>query len=188
MFDILFARTFFIVGGMLLITTLTAFISKTFETAAEIIATIVGTFAFLFAALLFAHYYPANLILVAIFSAFVGWQIGPTIEFFGKRFKRTKYLKSRGITLKKGESLTDEQEKEFEQSFDAKNYSREWHNVVFQSLFATSCAVFAAAGIVFLTRMDFTFLGSFFAHRFVPIDCFGGFEYFPFPLISFLTC
>lgn len=160
MFAILFARTFFIVGGMLLITTLTAHISKAFETAAEMILTIVSTFAFLFAVLLFAHYYPANLILVAIFSAFVGWQIGPTIEFLGKRFKRAKYLKSRGITLKEDERLTDDQEKEFEQSFDAENYSREWHNVVFQSLVATTCAGFATAGIVFLTSIELTFLGS----------------------------
>ena len=161
MFDILFARTFFIVGGMLLITALTARLNKAFKSAAEMIITVGGTFAFLFLVVLFAHYYPANLILVAVFSALVGWQIGPTIEFFGKRFKRNKFLKSRGITLNKGESLTDEQEKAFEQSFDAKSYSSEWHNVVFQALFATSCAVFATVGIVFLTSIDFSFLGSF---------------------------
>jgi len=161
MFDILFARTFFIVGGMLIITAITARINKAFETAKEMWITIIGTFAFLFAIIFFADIYPLNLLLVAIFSALIGWQIGPTIEHFGKRFKLRKYLKNRGVVIKKGQEITDEQKKEFEQSFDTNQYHQEWHNVVFQALFATALAVFSTAGIVFLTSIDFGFLGGF---------------------------
>ena len=161
MFDILFARTFFIVGGMLIITAITARINKTFETAKEMWITIIGTFAFLFAIIFFADIYPLNLLLVAIFSALIGWQIGPTIEHFGKRFKLRKYLKNRGVVIKKGQEITDEQKKELEQSFDTNQYHQEWHNVVFQALFATALAVFSTAGIVFLTSIDFCFLGGF---------------------------
>jgi len=161
MFDILFARTFFIVGGMLIITAITARINKTFETAKEMWITIIGTFAFLFTIIFFADIYPLNLLLVAIFSALIGWQIGPTIEHFGKRFKLRKYLKNRGVVIKKGQEITDEQKKEFEQSFDTNQYHQEWHNVVFQALFATALAVFSTAGIVFLTSIDFGFLGGF---------------------------
>ena len=161
MFDILFARTFFIVGGMLIITAITARINKTFETAKEMWITIIGTFAFLFTIIFFADIYPLNLLLVAIFSALIGWQIGPTIEHFGKKFKLRKYLKNRGVVIKKGQEITDEQKKELEQSFDTNQYHQEWHNVVFQALFATALAVFSTAGIVFLTSIDFGFLGGF---------------------------
>jgi len=161
MFDILFARTFFIVGGMLIITAITSRINKAFETAKEMWITIIGTFAFLFAIIFFADIYPLNLLLVAIFSALIGWEIGPTIEHFGKRFKLRKYLKSREIVIKKGQAITDEQKKEFEQSFDDIQYHQEWHNVVFQALFATALAVFSTAGIVLLTSFNFSFLGGF---------------------------
>lgn len=161
MFDILFARTFIIVGGMLIITAITSRINKAFETAKEMWITIIGTFVFLFAIIFFADIYPLNLLLVAIFSALIGWQIGPTIEHFGKRFKMRKYLKSRGIVIKKGQQITNEQKKEFEQSFDVNKYQQEWHNVVFQAIFATALATFSTAGIVFLTSIDFSFLGGF---------------------------
>ena len=49
MYDILFAKTFLIVGGMLVITTLFARINKAYETTSEAIITIVGSFGFLFA-------------------------------------------------------------------------------------------------------------------------------------------
>ena len=62
-------------------------------------------FAFLFAIIFFADIYPLNLLLVTIFSALIGWQIGPTIEHFGKRFKMKKYLKSHEIVIKKDRKL-----------------------------------------------------------------------------------
>jgi FtsH-binding integral membrane protein len=161
MFDILFSRTFIIVGGMLIITAITSRINKTFETQKEMWITIIGTFAFLLAIIFFADIYPLNLLLVAIFSALIGWQIGPTIEHFGKRFKMRKYFKSRGVVIKKGQEITEEQKKEFELSFDVNQYQQEWHNVVFQAIFATALATFSTAGIVFLTSIDFSFLGGF---------------------------
>jgi len=161
MFDILFARTFIIVGGMLIVTAITSRINKAFETTKEMWITIIGTFAFLFAIIFFADIYPLNLFLVAIFSALIGWQIGPTVEHFGIRFKMKKYLKSHGIVIKKGQEITDAQKSEFEQSFDVTQYQQEWHNVVFQTIFATASATFATAGIVFLTSIDFSFLGGF---------------------------
>lgn len=161
MFDILFARTFLIVGGMLLITAFTSRINKEFETAKEMLITIIATFAFLFAIIFFADIFPLNILLVAFFSALIGWEIGPTIEHLGKRFMTRKYLQSRGIIIKKGQEITDEQKVEFEKSFEAKQYHQEWHNVIFQALLATSTAVFSTAGIVFLTSIDFSFLGGF---------------------------
>lgn len=161
MFDILFARTFIIVGSMLIITAITSRINKVFETTKEMWITIIGTFAFLFAIIFFADIYPLNLLLVAIFSALIGWQIGPTIEHFGKRFKMRKYLKSRGIVIKKGQTITNEQKNEFEKSFDVNQYQQEWHNLVSQTIFATALATFSTAGIVFLTSIDFSFLGGF---------------------------
>ncbi len=160
MFDILFTRTFLIVGGMLLITSFTARINKAFETAMELWITLIGTFVFLFAIIFYADTYPVNLILVAVFSALIGWEIGPTIEFYGMRFKQRKYLKSRGIKIAKGQAMTDEQRREFEHSFDVNRYEQEWQNVVFQALFATAVAIFATSGVVFLTSIDFSFLGG----------------------------
>ncbi|MFA7244722.1 MAG: Bax inhibitor-1 family protein [Candidatus Magasanikbacteria bacterium] len=161
MFDILFARTFLIVGGMLLITSITSRINKTFETTKEMFITVIATFVFLLAIMLFANIYPLNIFLVAVFSALVGWEIGPTIEHLGKRFKIKRYFKSRGIIIKKGQEINDEQKNELEKSFDATKYHKEWHNIVFQALFATALAVFSTAGIVFLTSIDFSFLGGF---------------------------
>lgn len=161
MFNILLARTFLIVGSMLLITALISRTNKAFETAKEMWLTLIGTFVFLFAIVFFADIYPLNLLLVAAFSALIGWQIGPIVEHFGIRFKMRKFLKNRGVVIKKGQEITAEQKKEFEQSYDAVKYHQEWRNIVFQALFSTSVAVFAIAIIVFLTSIDFGFLNGF---------------------------
>lgn len=158
--DILFTRTFMIVGFMLVITTITSQINKRFETAAEMWGTIIGTFVLLFAVMIFANSYPLNIFLVAVFAGLIGWEIGPSIEYLGERFKLKKYLKTKGVTVKKGEKIPEDAMKEFGRSFDADQYQREWQDIVFQALFATTCAVFAAAGTVYLTSFDFSFLGS----------------------------
>ncbi len=167
MFDILFARTFLIVGGMLLITALTSKLNKAFEKAWEMWVTVIATFVFLFAILFFANWFPVNIILVAIFSALIGWEIGPVITLYGKQYQLRKYLKSQGIVVKKGQKLSDQQQqelvskgKEFEREFQASDYAQQWQGVVTQAIFATAFAVFATAGIVFLTAIDFGFLGS----------------------------
>lgn len=100
MYDILFAKTFFIVGFMLIITTFFSRINKAYETKSEALITILGSFASLFAIMFFSENYPTNLILVAIFSGFIGWSMGPTISAIGESFKMKKYLKMAGVKSK----------------------------------------------------------------------------------------
>jgi FtsH-binding integral membrane protein len=109
----------------------------------------------------FADSFPINLILVGIFSALVGWQIGPTIQYYGEASQRNKLLKSQGINLKKGETLDLEQEQRLAEELAKNPTNDQWNNVVFQAMFATALAVFATAGIVFLTSYNFSFLGGF---------------------------
>ena len=101
MFGILFAKTFFLVGMMLVITTITTRINKVYETTVEMVLTILGTFVFLFAITFFSHIFPLNLLLVACFAGVVGWSMGPTITHFGRRFKLKRFLKVRNIKTKK---------------------------------------------------------------------------------------
>lgn len=56
---------------------------------------------FLFLVMFYAEIYPLNLIMVAIFSGFIGWSLGPTIAYIGERFKFRKYLKSKAVVSKK---------------------------------------------------------------------------------------
>jgi len=100
MYDILFAKTFLIVGVMLVITTFFARINKAYETTSEAIINIVGTFIFLFAIMYYDNVYPLNLILVAIFSGLIGWSIGPTVSALGENFKMRKYKKQFGLLSK----------------------------------------------------------------------------------------
>jgi FtsH-binding integral membrane protein len=100
MYDILFAKTFLIVGCMLVITTFFSRINKAYETMSEAIINIVGTFLFLFAIMYYDDVYPLNLILVAIFSGFIGWSIGPTVSALGENFKMIKYKKKYGLLSK----------------------------------------------------------------------------------------
>lgn len=161
MFNLLFARTFIIVGVMLLITAGTARINKAFETAKEMWLTIIGTFVILFAVMIFADSYPVNLILVAAFSALIGWEIGPTIEYYGKRFKQRKFIKSQGISLKKGEALPDAKRTEFESIVSSDPHANEWNIIVFQALLGTALAVLSTASLVFFTNINFSFLEGF---------------------------
>lgn len=161
MFNVLFSRTFIIVGGMLLITAIGARINKAFETGKEMFITIIGTFIFLFAVIFFANSFPVNIIMVGIFSGLMGWQIGPMIEFYGKKFKLKKFLKEKNVILKKGEFPSKELTEEFEKNLLMDPHANEWHNIVFQALLATAMAVFATSGIVFFTNIDFSFLQGF---------------------------
>jgi FtsH-binding integral membrane protein len=161
MFDLLFARTFIIIGVMLLITALTSRLNKSFETSLEIGITVIATFASLIAVIFLADSFPINLILVGVFSALMGWEIGPTIEYYGQASKRNKLLKSQGIDYKKGDTITAEQQQILSAELAKDSSSGQWSDVVFQAMFATAFAVFATAGIVFLTSINFGFLGGF---------------------------
>lgn len=85
---------------MLVITTFFARINKVYETTSEAIINIAGTFILLFAIMYYDEVYPLNLILVAIFSGFIGWSIGPTVSSLGESFKMRKYKKQYGLLSK----------------------------------------------------------------------------------------
>ena len=107
--NLLMSRTFLILGGMLVVTTITSRLNKAYETTLEAVFTIGGTFLFLFMVMIYGDSYPLNLVMVAIFSGFIGWSLGPTIAYIGERFKFRKYLKSKGIlskTVKKNPNPT----------------------------------------------------------------------------------
>ena len=71
MFDLLFAKTFLLVGGMLIITTIFSRINKAYETTEEAIINIAGTFIVLFLIMFFNESFPLNIILVGVFSGFI---------------------------------------------------------------------------------------------------------------------
>ena len=107
--NLLMSRTFLILGGMLVVTTITSRLNKAYETTLEAFFTIGGSFLFLFMVMIYGDSYPLNLVMVAIFSGFIGWSLGPTIAYIGERFKFRKYLKSKGVlskTLKKIQNPT----------------------------------------------------------------------------------
>ena len=107
--NLLMSRTFLILGGMLVVTTITSRLNKAYETSLEAVFTIGGTFLFLFMVMIYADSYPLNLVMVAIFSGFIGWSLGPTIAYIGERFKFRKYLKSKAVfskTVKKIQNPT----------------------------------------------------------------------------------
>ena len=112
------SRTFLILGGMLIITTITARLNKAYETSTELFITVGGSFLFLFSVMIFADSYPINLIVVAIFSGFIGWSLGPTIAYIGESFKFRKYLKSKMVLSK---SIKREQSPTFWEKFMGAN-------------------------------------------------------------------
>lgn len=161
MFDILFARTFVIVGAMLCLTAVTAKVNRSFETSREMWGSFIAGLAVLVLLLTLSHIYPLNLILVALFSLIIGWQVGPAIEHYSTRYKLRRYLKDAGTPLAKGADATPEQVRDFAENFDRNNYHKEWQNIVFQAFMGTALAVISAAGVVFLTDYDFSFLQGF---------------------------
>ena len=161
MLDILFARTFFIVAGMLCITAVATKINRVFETAFEMWSTFIISFLLLFLLLGFSGSFPLNIFLVVAFSFVTGWMIGPSIEHFGMKFKLARYRHEKGITLEKGENMTLKQMANFESSFDQGAYHKEWQNIIFQAVMGTALAITATASIVFFTDIDFSFLEGF---------------------------
>ena len=114
--EILFFKTFSLVGGMLVITSVGARINKAYETTQEAVLTIGGTFLTLFIVYSLRDDFPTNLLALAAFSFCIGWSIGPTITMFGESFKFRKYrqkigLKSKVIEKKKSFWGGDENKK-----------------------------------------------------------------------------
>lgn len=150
-----------IVGAMLILTAITAYKNRIFETSVELWATVISSFVLLFAIMAFSDQFPLNLILVAAFSLVMGWSIGPTIEHFGGRFKMRKFLKDKGTPLKKGGTATPEQLAEFNSSFDKTTYHNDWQKTVTLAVLGTALAVIGTASLVFTTNINFDFLGGF---------------------------
>ena len=98
--ETLFFKTFFLVGGMLLITSIGARINKAYETTMEAVLTIVGSFLTLFIVYSLRHDFPTNLLALSAFSFCIGWSMGPTITMFGERFKFRKYSQKIGLKSK----------------------------------------------------------------------------------------
>ena len=98
--EILFFKTFSLVGGMLLITSIGARINKAYETTMEAVLTIGGTFLTLFIVYSLRHDFPTNLLSLTAFSFCIGWSMGPTITMFGERFKFRKYSQKIGLKSK----------------------------------------------------------------------------------------
>ena len=185
--DILLVRTFTIIGGMLVITTIFSKINKAYETSAEAWITIIGGFLFFFLTYNYANQYPINLIYAGIFSAFIGWDLGPGIAFMGEKIKFREYLKKIGVnskfiyeksTKKTHESIADKYfrkhedltkklvfyyEKDSSITFtaDSKEMLEIKKQFVFQALIATTLSVFFTLLVVYITDYDFGFLGIF---------------------------
>ena len=187
MFDILFAKTFFLVGMMLAVTTITSRINKEYETTSEAVLTFLGSFVFLFAVSFFSDIFPLNILLVACFAGIIGWSMGPTITHFGRRFKLKRFLKERNINAKKDpddksitiyykdsenedediQIIADEELENLFQDFEIEidkggdPYNKKWQDTVFQAMLGTTLAVFASAALVSVSSIDFSFLGMF---------------------------
>ncbi len=159
MFDILFARTFCIVGVMLLITAASAYKNKTWTSAWWGI--IIPMFILLFAITIFAELFPVNLVLVWLFAALMGWMIAPTIRWIGENRKIKSFLKERSIVLEEWEPLNEKQEKDLEQYLLDNPSNEEWNKIVAQAIFSTALAVFATASLVFISDIDFSFMWMF---------------------------
>ncbi|MDD3302479.1 MAG: Bax inhibitor-1 family protein [Candidatus Gracilibacteria bacterium] len=160
MFDILFARTFCIVGGMLLITALFAYLSKNSK-GGNFSVMLIIIFVVLFMIMFFGNIFPLNLILVGIFSALLGWVTGPAVKGAGDKYKIKLFLKERGIVLAKGETLNEQQITDFIEYSKENGGESEWNRVLSMAFLSTAIAVFATALLVFTSSIDFSFMGMF---------------------------
>ena len=96
----LMTKTFLIIGGMLIITTIAARFNKALETKIEATIAIGGLFLTLLLCFLLADQYPINLWACAAFSGFTGWILGPAVGNIGYEYKFKKYSKSKGLKVK----------------------------------------------------------------------------------------
>lgn len=160
MFDILFARVFFIVWGMLLITAYSSFLNNKTDSKSGW-GIIIMSFVLLFAVMIFANVFPINLILVWMFSALIWWMIAPWIRSMWENFKVKKFLKEKWIVLKKWDELSANQVSELEEYLKDNRGSEQWNRIVSQAMFSTALAVFATASLVFTSDIDFSFMWMF---------------------------
>ena len=152
-------RTFGIVGCMLIISTITARLNKTYETFTEKFITILGAFASIIMVWVFGDIYPHNIVACAFLSGFVGWSLGPTIGYIGQKFKWNKFLKDKGVKTKQISNKSGFWGLINNTSVDSDPYNQVWQNVVFQAMLSTCIAVFTTMLVVYISPYNFNFLG-----------------------------
>ncbi|HMQ09680.1 MAG TPA: Bax inhibitor-1 family protein [Oligoflexia bacterium] len=161
MLSVLFVKVFSLLGGMLLVTAAMAKINKAYETKAEFIGTILLSFILLFLVVGFSDHYPINIIMVALFSAVVGWSVGPSITHLSIRYERNKFLKERGIAKEDIHTLSPEIQLELDTRIQNPQYKEQWQKIVNKAILGVALSVILTAAIVYLSPVDFGYLGGF---------------------------
>ena len=106
----LYTKTFLIISGMLLITTITSRINKIYETTLDAVITFLGSFIFLICLMVLNYAnYDKNVLFVVLlfFSAFIGLSLGPTMTALSDKFMFNRYLKKIGLKSKFKYGLTE---------------------------------------------------------------------------------
>ena len=98
--EVLFIKTFCLIGAMLIITSIGAKLNKVYETLAECVITVSGVLGFIILVHIHAHEYPMNLFCLGMVSLFVGWSLGPAITGLGNKFMFRKFLEKIGVETK----------------------------------------------------------------------------------------
>ena len=98
--EVLFIKTFCLIGAMLIITSIGAKLNKVYETLAECVITVSGMLGFIILVHIHAHEYPMNLFCLGMVSLFVGWSLGPAITGLGNKFMFRKFLEKIGVETK----------------------------------------------------------------------------------------
>lgn len=98
--EVLFIKTFCLIGAMLIITSIGAKLNKVYETLTECVITVSGMLGFIILVHIHAHEYPMNLFCLGMVSLFVGWSLGPAITGLGNRFMFRKFLEKIGVEMK----------------------------------------------------------------------------------------
>lgn len=168
----LLSRTLVLLAVMLIITAVTARINRDFETVWEYWITIIALFGTLIALLFLSESFPLNIGLVCVFSAIMGWSIGPGIEGLKHRYIARKQAKAEQMaaasSASAGAATPDNPSTAMAPTADNAAMSREaaeqgWTKIISNTLLATGVAMIATAGLVFFTKQDFSFLGTYLA-------------------------
>jgi FtsH-binding integral membrane protein len=168
----LLARVLVLLAVMLVITAVTARINRDFETVWEYWITVILLFGTLIALLFLSEIFPLNIGLVCVFSAIMGWSIGPGIEGLKHRYLAKKRAKAEQMsaptTTATGVATPDNPAAAMAPTVDTAGMSREaaeqgWTKIISNTLLATGIAMMVTAGLVFFTKNDFSFLGTYLA-------------------------
>jgi FtsH-binding integral membrane protein len=164
--DILAIRTFSIVAVMLIITAFSSKLNKAFESKWEFWGLFIASLALLF--IIPGFGFPINLILTLLFAVLIGLTMGPGIRGMMLSFVARKRMESKGYTKIQLKNMSAEEralaletvQKEIENGPEHDSLAQEWNNIVGLAIYSTAGITIATALIVFLTDIDFSFLGT----------------------------